>query len=125
MDIGKIIHWINLDLNKTMKTKEKIKWAKLFHDTYERLAPSFGYETREDTKEFDPNSKNGKLMLEVCSIVLSQQKQEIVKELNKTADKEWGKVKALDPDCEAYIYQYKKAQFISEFIYDFKQKLTK
>lgn len=30
--------------------------AKLFHDTYERLAPIFGYETREDTKEFDPDS---------------------------------------------------------------------
>lgn len=64
-----------------MKTKEKIRWAKLFHDTYERLAPSFGYETRKDTKKFNPNSKNGKLMLEVCSIVLSQQKQEIVEVL--------------------------------------------
>jgi len=36
-----------------------------FHDTYERLAPSFGYETREETREFDPESPNGKLMIAV------------------------------------------------------------
>ena len=30
-----------------------------FHETYERLAPSFGYETRKDTKAFDPESANG------------------------------------------------------------------
>lgn len=37
-----------------------------FHETYERLAPEFGYETRPDTKAFDPQSKNGKLMVAVC-----------------------------------------------------------
>jgi hypothetical protein len=37
-----------------------------FHETYERLAPSFGYETRTDTRTFDPESKNGKLMVAVC-----------------------------------------------------------
>jgi hypothetical protein len=61
--------------------EEKIKWAKLFHDTYETLAPFFGYETRDDTKEFDPTSKNGKLMLEVCDEVLSQYKQEILEKV--------------------------------------------
>ena len=40
--------------------------ARLFHDTYERLAPKFGYETREETKQFDPESPNGKLMIAVC-----------------------------------------------------------
>lgn len=40
--------------------------AELFHDTYERLAPSFGYETRVDTRVFDPESKNGRLMVAVC-----------------------------------------------------------
>jgi hypothetical protein len=40
--------------------------ARRFHDTYERLAPSFGYETRDDTKVFDPASKNGRLMVAVC-----------------------------------------------------------
>lgn len=41
----------------------KVLTAELFHEIYERLAPDFGYETREDTKAFDPNSKNGKLMV--------------------------------------------------------------
>lgn len=43
--------------------------AKKFHETYERLAPSFGYETRLETREFDPDSKNGRLMLAVCDTV--------------------------------------------------------
>ncbi|MCK4820433.1 Lar family restriction alleviation protein [bacterium] len=46
-----------------MSTK---KLAALFHNTYEELAPSFGYETRADTKELDFDSPNGKLMLAVC-----------------------------------------------------------
>lgn len=46
-----------------------LKLAKQFHEAYERLAPSFGYETRKDTKAFDPNSPNGKLMTAVCQEV--------------------------------------------------------
>lgn len=46
--------------------------AVLFHETYERLAPSFGYETRQDTKTFDHESKNGKLMIAVCGEVISR-----------------------------------------------------
>lgn len=40
--------------------------ALLFHATYEELAPSFGYETRKETREFDAASPNGKLMIAVC-----------------------------------------------------------
>lgn len=43
--------------------------ARQFHETYERLAPSFGYETRPDTKAFDPSTPNGRLMIAVCSEV--------------------------------------------------------
>ncbi len=43
--------------------------AELFHETYERLAPDFGYLTRDETKVFDPESKNGKLMIAVCGQV--------------------------------------------------------
>jgi hypothetical protein len=43
-----------------------------FHETYERLAPAFGYETRLDTRAFDPASKNGKLMVAVCAVILEQ-----------------------------------------------------
>ena len=46
--------------------------ARQFHDTYERLAPSYGYETRPDTREFDPNSSNGRLMITVCKEILKQ-----------------------------------------------------
>lgn len=40
--------------------------ARQFHETYELLAPSFGYETREETKQFNPYTPNGKLMIAVC-----------------------------------------------------------
>lgn len=45
--------------------------ARVFHDTYERLAPSFGYETREDTKQFDAATPNGRLMIAVCSEIIT------------------------------------------------------
>jgi hypothetical protein len=48
--------------------------AVLFHDKYEELAPKFGYETRPDTKTFDPKTPNGKLMVAVAKEVLKQQK---------------------------------------------------
>lgn len=43
--------------------------AVLFHVTYERLVPQNGYETRTDTRVFDPDSKNGKLMVATCAEV--------------------------------------------------------
>lgn len=48
--------------------------ARLFHETYERLAPQYGYETREDTKEFDAESPNGKLMIAVCGEVSARRR---------------------------------------------------
>jgi len=48
-----------------------LKLAILFHETYERLAPSFGYETRAETKTFDPSTPNGKLMVAVCAEILA------------------------------------------------------
>ena len=49
------------------KEKSLIALAQRFHTEYERLAPSFGYETRPETRVFDPESPNGKLMIAVCS----------------------------------------------------------
>ena len=49
-----------------------LELARFFHDTYERLAPDFGYEARQDTREFSPSSKNGQLMVAVCSEVLTR-----------------------------------------------------
>lgn len=48
--------------------------AVMFHDAYEFLAPAHGYQTREDTRQFDPESKNGKLMVATAKIILTQLK---------------------------------------------------
>jgi hypothetical protein len=56
-----------LKLARLFHTIDALKLARLFHTTYERLAPNFGYETRTDTKVFDPLSANGQLMIAVCS----------------------------------------------------------
>ena len=48
------------------------RWARLFHDTYETLAPGYGYETRPETREFDPTSSNGRLMMAVCANVVAE-----------------------------------------------------
>jgi hypothetical protein len=45
--------------------------AELFHDRYEQLAPKFGYVTRMETRAFDPNSTNGRLMIAVCDEILT------------------------------------------------------
>ena len=45
--------------------------ARQFHEVYERLAPSFGYETRKDTKKFDPTQPNGRLMMAVCAEIFA------------------------------------------------------
>ncbi len=44
--------------------------ARKFHNTYEYLAPSYGYETSKATREFDPASPNGKLMQATCLVVV-------------------------------------------------------
>lgn len=46
--------------------------ARKFHETYERLAPLYGYETRAETREFNVNSPNGRLMLAVCAELLDE-----------------------------------------------------
>ena len=46
--------------------------AVMFHEIYERLAPNFGYETRLETRVFDPETSNGRLMIAVCTEILAQ-----------------------------------------------------
>jgi len=55
----------------TRNEMSALELAIFFHDTYEKLAPQYGYETREDTKEFDPESKNGRLMVATCQEVIN------------------------------------------------------
>lgn len=45
---------------------QAIRLATRFHELYERKAPLYGYTTREDTREFDSSTPNGKLMTDVC-----------------------------------------------------------
>lgn len=56
---------------KNEQNQVAINLAQKFHRYYEELAPQYGYETRQDTKEFDPNSKNGQLMVAVCERILA------------------------------------------------------
>src|ERR1019366_6621033 len=53
--------------NKEKLSDEKL--AELFHKTYEDLAPSFGYKTRDDSAKpwEDVPAKNKKLMIAVCA----------------------------------------------------------
>ena len=44
--------------------------AKRFHEAYERLAPSFGYTTRPETRRFNPDSPTGRLMIAVAPELL-------------------------------------------------------
>ena len=71
----------------TQKTEEWEKYAILFHETYEKLAPDFGYATRTDTKKFDKESPNGKLMIAVCKEVISQAQSDTRKEIREFAMK--------------------------------------
>jgi len=52
-----------------MLTAEEL--ARKFHDTYERRAPEFGYETRTETRQFEVDTPNGRLMIAVCDEVLA------------------------------------------------------
>ena len=72
---------------KGKEYQEASKLARRFHELYETTAPAFGYKTREETKEFDPESANGRLMAFVCYELVKEEieKYEITK--RKIAEK--------------------------------------
>lgn len=49
-----------------------LELATLFHVIYERTSAEFNYITRTDTRIFDPESSNGKLMIATCEEILSE-----------------------------------------------------
>lgn len=55
----------NLERQSRPHNWREVGRAREFHKAYERLAPKFGYKTREETKYFDPESPNGQLMIAV------------------------------------------------------------
>lgn len=82
LEDGSWISWddLQLDCSKIRvhifdRQEEAVRIARDFHETYDRLAQEFGYETREDTKEFDEKSPNGKLMIATIKEVLSKLKR--------------------------------------------------
>jgi hypothetical protein len=66
-----------MDINTYMKIDEAYpeayRLAKRFHELYEISAPAFGYKTKDETKEFDPESSNGRLMAWVCFQVVQEE----------------------------------------------------
>lgn len=64
------------------------KLAKLFHETYERLAPMFGYETREESrKEWDDvPAQNKALMIAVTDVIEMEFFHALREEENGTED---------------------------------------
>lgn len=52
--------------------------AKLFHDTYEKLAPDFDYQTRKASAKpwFEVPENNRNLMIAVAEKILSVQKKQ-------------------------------------------------
>lgn len=121
--------------------KEILEITKEFHDTYEKLASEYTYETREDTKVFDINSNNGKLMYatvnEIVSPILKENK--ILKENAENNDKVVDKVnwenmllkkenKQLQEELECTIGIVEHNRIISEKnkeIHQLKDKLSK
>lgn len=82
--------------------KEIKKYTEMFHYTYEMLALNFGYETRKDTKKFDFDTPNGKLMYatveKIISPILEENQQ--LKEQLETSEK--ARKEAIDYIKELY-----------------------
>ena len=102
------------------QTIEEVELAIKFHDTYEALAPSFGYETREETKQFSTDTPNGKLMIEVC--------KEIIKWQHTHAQTEIEQLKRDKDELLSFIKKcYNSMNVIGseEVIKEYKQLITK
>lgn len=54
--------------------QQALELAKEFHELYETIAPGMGYKTRTDTRQFDPESANGRTMIAVCFDLLTDRR---------------------------------------------------
>ena len=73
--------------------------TKEFHDTYERLSSEYGYETRKETRVFDRNSNNGKLMFATVNEVVRPILEEN-QELKKLLDYSLKLLSDIYPPCD-------------------------
>jgi hypothetical protein len=82
---------------------EALVLANQFHTIYERLAPSFGYETRTETRLFSPSTPNGKLMVAVCAEIIEDgyiaQLHNQIKELEAVVHGAHNKISNYTPDA--------------------------
>jgi len=70
--VATLIGYSHPNKEQTMKGNyltDPLALAVLFHVTYEKLAPREGYKTRTETRIFDPESPNGKLMIATCEAI--------------------------------------------------------
>jgi hypothetical protein len=67
---GMIWFWKLQERPERVNSLTPLDLALLFHETYERLAPSVGYTTRPEPRQFNPDSPNGRLMIAVCEEIL-------------------------------------------------------
>ena|SRR3990167_1932704 len=81
-------HFILMDKKPIEKAyPEAYRLARRFHEFYEQSAPFFGYETKKETKEFDPESNNGRLVAWVCYEIVKEEKEKWEKRMNKKNSK--------------------------------------
>ena len=52
---------------------EAYRIARRFHELYEQTAPLFNYQTKKETREFDPESPNGRTMAYVCYTIVKEE----------------------------------------------------
>lgn len=64
---------LNKSGNSAPQVRDTEKLARKFHETYERLAPAFGYKTREASAKpwEEVPEQNRNLMIAVCEELLS------------------------------------------------------
>jgi hypothetical protein len=84
------------DGTETPVTTQEI--AEYFHNEYEALAPSFGYETRPETRKFNPSSNNGCLMLSVADRVA----EKYIRPLERESSELKAQIEGFRKDAERY-----------------------
>lgn len=94
---------------------EAYRLARRFHEFYEQSAPFFGYITKEETKAFDPESANGRLMAWVCFEIIKEEKQKVLKDILPHPRKLLGSVEKNDVWREGY----------NKCLWDIKQKINR
>jgi hypothetical protein len=96
-----------------MATNNEARDAAMFHGLYEKYAPEYGYETREDTKEFDPETPNGKLMIRVVNELLAHTRGEVIDEFVRRMNERFAKgdfYRGWDTEMQAVAAEMKEGK---------------